>query len=326
MSMAHNLQQHAKRFLPYSNRTRRFFCSDINKTLWASNLTLQDRIESALEQKAGITTVLEQWRQQHGHRLNPSLVRGVFVKLCTSLQPHHALEVSDWMIKHKICNLTPEDYTDRFHLIENVLGFQEAENFFESIPENLRGESIYNSLLRNYAKRSGINDLDRAEFNFKKMRELGLLVRLSPNSSMVSLYTSFGIRHRVDEILKDMKEINIELDSVTVNNSLRVYASESDVEGMDKFLDDWKETVTLELLTMLDMAKAYLRAGDKGKAKVMLRKTEELMEDPKSYVELMRLYGEAGVRDGVYIVYGTCTRRRQKTRTVKDFKLCLDLS
>ncbi|KAG7578565.1 Pentatricopeptide repeat [Arabidopsis thaliana x Arabidopsis arenosa] len=304
MSMTHKLQQHARRILAYSSRTR-FFCSSTNKTLSspARNLTLQGRIEAALEKKAEITTVLEQWRQQQeqGKQLNPSLVRGVVENLRDSQRFREALEVSNWMIVQKICNLIPEDFTTRFHLIENVFGLEEAGNFVESIPENLRNESIYNSLLSSYVRR---NDLDRAESTFKKMRELGLLLRASPYNSMTSLYRRIphGNRCKVDEILREMKESNIKLDRDTVNNALRVYADVTHIATMEKFLAEWEGTTPLEWLTRLDMAKAYLRSGFKGKAREMLRKTEEL-RDPKSYEELMRLYGEAGGRKDVYRVW-----------------------
>ncbi|KAG7574147.1 hypothetical protein ISN44_As09g023610 [Arabidopsis suecica] len=67
---------------------------------------------------------------------------------------------------------------------------------------------------------------------------------------------------------------------------------------------------------MLDIAKAYLRDGSKGKAREMLRKTDEL-NDPKSYERLIKLYGEAG-REMMFTIYGTCTRT-QKRRTMYCF-------
>ncbi|XP_010418771.1 PREDICTED: putative pentatricopeptide repeat-containing protein At1g28020 [Camelina sativa] len=283
MSMARNLQQHAKRLIAHSSRPR-FFCTYRNGTLSATNQTLQSRIEAALDQKAAITTVLEQWRQQQGNQLNPSLVRGVFEKLHDSKRYSQALEVSTWMVNNKICNHLPEDFAVRFHLIENVLGLEEAEKFFKSIPENLKGESIYTALLKSYAK-SGEKSLSKAEFTFEKMRKLGMLLRPSPYNSMVSLYSSLRNRVKVDEILQEMKENNIELDSLTVNNALRVYAAVSDVATMDKFLADWNETTTLEWLTTLDMAKAY---------------------------RLMRLYGEAGEINDVYRIWDRYKNTRNK--------------
>ncbi|KAF8098864.1 hypothetical protein N665_0257s0074 [Sinapis alba] len=288
-----SLQQHARRILSHSSKARLFCsCSNTNRTIWASNQTLQSRIESALNQKAKISTVLEQWRQQ-GNKLNPSLVRGIFEKLRDSKKYPQALEVSQWMAERKICSLVPEDYTARFDLVESVLGLEEAEKFLEKVPENLRGESMYTALLKSYAK-SGKRSLDRAEAAFKKMRELGLLLKPSPYSFMTSLYSSVGNRVKVDEVLREMKDNNVKLDSLTVNNVLRVYAAESDVASMEKFLEGSEEVAsTLQLRTALDMAKAYLRVGSKREARGMLLRAEVLKE-PASYVELMRLYGEAG--------------------------------
>ncbi|CAA7054146.1 unnamed protein product [Microthlaspi erraticum] len=305
MSMRHNLQQHARRVLAHSNRNR-LFSSYTNRTLWSSNQILQSRIESALsDQKSKLSTVLEQWRQQHGNQLNPSLVRGIVEKLQESKRFPEALDVSEWMIERKICNLVPEDFAARFHLIENVLGLGEAEKFFESVPENLRGESLYTALLNSYARSAKPAALDRAESTFEKMRELGLLLKPSPYHSMTSLYRSLGKRDKFDEILREMKENNVRFDSLTVNNALRAYAAASDVAVMDKFLDDWGATATLQLQTTLDMAKAYLRSGSKGKSREMLGRAEQF-KDRKSYEELLRLYGlygEEGYTRDVYRIW-----------------------
>ncbi|WZZ17269.1 hypothetical protein YC2023_110358 [Brassica napus] len=85
------------------------------------------------------------------------------------------------------------------------------------------------------------------------------LETFSPYSSMTSLYSSVGNRGKVDEILREMKENNVKLDSLTVNNVLRVYAAESDVRSMKKLLAGCETIATLQVFTALDMAKAYLR-------------------------------------------------------------------
>ncbi|VVB07872.1 unnamed protein product [Arabis nemorensis] len=306
--MAHILQRHARRIVAHSSSTTRFFSSYANKTLWSSNQILQSRIESALDQKSNISTVLEQWRQQQGNQLNPSLVRGIIEKLHDSKRFHQALDVSDWMVKRKICNLAPEDLTARFHLIKKVLGLEEAEKFIESIPRNQRGESIYTALLNSYTES---DKMYKAESTFEKMRKLGLLSKPCPYNSMISLYDSFGDRDKVDEILREMEENNVELDSFTVNKALRVYASVSDIEKMDKFRAGFEANANLELSTTLDMAKAYLGKGFKGKAREMLRKTEKFW-DSESHVELMTLYGRAGEVDDVLRVWKMAKMTRKQ--------------
>ncbi|KAG2257778.1 hypothetical protein Bca52824_077072 [Brassica carinata] len=71
----------------------------------------------------------------------------------------------------------------------------------------------------------------------------------------------------VDEILREMKGNNVKLDSLTVNNVLRVYAAESDVRSMKKLMAGCETIATLQVFTALDMAKAYLRVGSKREAR-----------------------------------------------------------
>ncbi|KAF8098865.1 hypothetical protein N665_0257s0075 [Sinapis alba] len=301
--ISHNLQHHTRSILAHSSRTL-LFCSYTNGTLPSSprnNTTLHSCIEAASEHKTAITRVLEQWRrQQKGKQINPSMVRVLVEELRDSQRFRQALEVSDWMIEKKLCNLIPEDFTSRFHLIENVLGLKEAEKFFESVPVSQRGEAIYTALLNCYTVKK---DLFKAEATFKKMREIGLLLKPLPYNSMISLYFSVRNRRKVDEIMQEMKENNVQFDCLTVNIALRVYASVSDLLAMEKLLAVWEGTIKLHCLTSLDMAKAYLRNGYKVKAREMLLRTEEDQIDPESYAELLTLYGQAGEREDVYRIW-----------------------
>ncbi|KAL9307528.1 putative pentatricopeptide repeat-containing protein [Arabidopsis thaliana] len=259
------------------------------------------RITDALHRNAQIIPVLEQWRQQ-GNQVNPSHVRVIIKKLRDSDQSLQALQVSEWMSKEKICNLIPEDFAARLHLIENVVGLEEAEKFFESIPKNARGDSVYTSLLNSYARSD--KTLCKAEATFQKMRDLGLLLRPVPYNAMMSLYSALKNREKVEELLLEMKDNDVEADNVTVNNVLKLYSAVCDVTEMEKFLNKWEgiHGIKLEWHTTLDMAKAYLRARSSGKAMKMLRLTEQLVDQKSlksAYDHLMKLYGEAGNREEV---------------------------
>ncbi|CAE5958685.1 unnamed protein product [Arabidopsis arenosa] len=291
------LLQHATR-----HRVRSF--GTLSSPTTASQ-TLQHRITDALHRNAQIIPVLEQWRQQ-GNQVNPSHVRVIIKKLRDSDQSLQALQVSEWMSKEKICNLIPEDFAARLHLIENVVGLEEAEKFFESIPKNARDDSVYTTLLNSYARSD--KTLCKAEATFQKMRELGLLSRPSPYNAMMSLYSALKDREKVEELLREMKDNDVEADSITVNNVLKLYSALCDVTAMEKFLNKWEgiHGIKLEWLTTLDMAKAYLRTRSSGNAIKMLRLTEELV-DRKSlksaYDHLMKLYGEAGKREEVLRIW-----------------------
>ncbi|CAF1959845.1 unnamed protein product, partial [Brassica napus] len=214
----------AKSILAHSVKAL-FFCSNANITpsgFPKFNPSL------ALYQKAKICTMLSNGDSK-GTKLNPSLVRGIFEKLRDSKRfpPSPRGIKSGWLNERYICSLLPEDYTTRFHLVENML-----------------------------AKKT----LDRAEAASKKMRKLGILLKPSPYSSTTSLYSFDGNRGKVDEILREMKENNVKLDSLTVN-VFRVYAAESDVRSMEKLLPGCEAITMLQVRTALDMPKDYLRVG-----------------------------------------------------------------
>ncbi|KAG7593139.1 Pentatricopeptide repeat [Arabidopsis thaliana x Arabidopsis arenosa] len=306
------LLQHATR-----HRVRSF--GTLSSPTTASQ-TLQHRITDALHRNAQIIPVLEQWRQQ-GNQVNPSHVRVIIKKLRDSDQSLQALQVSEWMSKENICNLIPEDFAARLHLIENVVGLEKAEKFFEIIPKNARDDSVYTTLLNSYARSD--KTLCKAEATFQKMRELGLLSRPSPYNAMMSLYSALKDREKAEELLREMKDNNVEADSITVNNVLKLYSAVCDMTAMEKFLNKWEgiHGIKLEWLTALDMAKAYLRARSRGKAVKMLRLTEELVDSKSlrsAYDHLMKLYGEAGEKEEVLRIWNLYNGQRDNNgyRTV----------
>ncbi|VVA97220.1 unnamed protein product [Arabis nemorensis] len=201
-----------------------------------------------------ITPLLEEW----GNQVKPSDLRDLIKNLSDSNQFSKALEASSWMCEKGVANIFPEDYAARFHLIEKVLGLEEAEKFFKtSIPENMKNYSVYATFLTSYTR--SCKTVNKAESTFEKMRELGFLYRLSPFNSMISLYIELRKRSKVNKLLVEMKDNNIEPDNVTKNNVLRVNAYVLAIESMEKHMSEWvgDEKLKLEVKTMDVMAMAY---------------------------------------------------------------------
>lgn len=82
------------------------------------------------------------------------------------------------MGEQKVFDIFAEDYAARLYLVDHVLGLEEAEKFFESIPVNMRDYFVYSTLLNSYTRSE--KTLDKAEATFEKMRELGFLLKPSP--------------------------------------------------------------------------------------------------------------------------------------------------
>ncbi|KAF2532292.1 hypothetical protein F2Q70_00029307 [Brassica cretica] len=118
--------------------------------------------------------------------------------------------------------------------------FEEVEKFLEKVLENIRNESMYTVLIKKYAE-SGKKDIDRAEAVFKKMRELCLLLKPSPFSSMTSLYISVGNKVKVDEILREMKENNVK-DLNDPMELMSLYAEAGDSKDVYRIWNLYKKT------------------------------------------------------------------------------------
>ncbi|CAA7015677.1 unnamed protein product [Microthlaspi erraticum] len=229
-----------------------------------------------------VTPVLDEWVKQ-GRKINPTDLRGVINALCESQRFTHALQVSEWITQRRVFDPSPEDYSARLYLVEIQSGLTEVEKFFKSIPENMKEDSVYTTLLSLYTKSKETRH--EAEAIYQKMRELNLLTKPNPYYLMISLYGLLGERNMVDEISRQMKENGVEHDRIlTANNVLSAYASIPDnVEAMEKFLNGIEgedPRFVLAKQTGKIMAKAYLKAGSSYKAIEILKRTE-LADDGK---------------------------------------------
>ncbi|KAG2302246.1 hypothetical protein Bca4012_060565 [Brassica carinata] len=211
-----------------------------------------------------VTDQNEKWSKQ-GHRVKPSDVRCFIKNLRDSNQFSKALEASEWMGEQKVFDIFAEDYAARLYLVDHVLGLEEAEKFFESIPVNMRDYFVYSTLLNSYTRSE--KTLDKAEATFEKMRELGFLLKPSPFNSMISLYGQLKNRDMVENLVREMKENKVGFDGATWNNVLKVYADPSKIKEMETFKTRVDEQgVKLEGSTIVAMARVYVLSGSVEKA------------------------------------------------------------
>ncbi|CAH8253733.1 unnamed protein product [Arabidopsis lyrata] len=155
----------------------------------------------------------------------------------------------------------------RLHLIDNVLGLEEAEKFFETIPQDKRDDSdLYTTILSFYTRSA--KTLEKAELIFHKMRKLGYLSKPCPFNHMMSLYNQIGKRDMVHQILSQMEKNNAKSDNRTLNIILGLLAE--------------SHSSTLDWRMSCEMAKTYLKQGLVVEAIKMLRRAEESVVDPDS--------------------------------------------
>lgn len=89
------------------------------------------------------------------------------------------------------------DYASHLDLIAKVHGFVKAENYFASIPDLVKGEVIYITLL---VSDVSATDLMKAEDVFNKMRDLGFSMTASACNQLLLLYKRLD-RKKIPDVL-----------------------------------------------------------------------------------------------------------------------------
>ncbi|KAG5383444.1 hypothetical protein IGI04_034914 [Brassica rapa subsp. trilocularis] len=238
---------------------RRILARSKNGCLFCSFETLADASQPTPSRIQTVTDQKEKWSKQ-GHQVKPSDVRCLIKNLLDSNQFSQALEASEWMGEQNVFDIFAEDYAARLYLVDHVLGLEEAEKFFKSIPVNMRDYFVYSTLLSSYTRSE--KTLDKAEATFEKMRKLGGLLKPSPCNSMISLYGQLKNRDMVENLVREMQEQKVGSDSATWNNVLRVYVDPSKIKEMETFKTRVDEQgINLEGSTIVTMARAYNRSG-----------------------------------------------------------------
>lgn len=202
-------------------------------------------------------------------------------------------------------NISPGDVAIRLDLISKVHGLDDAEKYFNSIPDASRGYEIYGSLLNCYAHNKC---LEKAEGIMQKMKELQFVKSALSYNVMLNLYSQMGKYEKLDILMQEMEENGINCDLFTFNIRLNAYAVSSDIEGMEKLLMKMEADpcIKVDYHAYVVAAKAYLKAGLIEKALTMLKRSEKLIQGFSKWLALemlITLYAAAGNKAEVYRVW-----------------------
>ncbi|KAJ4837316.1 hypothetical protein Tsubulata_031456 [Turnera subulata] len=261
------------------------------------------------DQTASIIPVVHKWLEE-GNNLTRSKLQFIIKQLRKFHRFNHALEVSQWMDENK-----PEGYVQssgdlaiRLDLLSKVHGLEEAERFFDAIPDHLRSSPVYGALLNSYVHE---RCLEKAEAHLQKMRELGFLDSPLPYNVMLSFYSKMGKYEEMNVLMQEMGMKAIDFDLFTYNIQLNAYVTTSNVEEIEKVLMRMEADplITMDWNAYATAAKGYLKAGLVDKAVPMLRRSEQLIrgKDRKlAYEIILTSYAAAGNKEEVYRVWNLC--------------------
>lgn len=197
--------------------------------------------------------------------------------------------------------LTNSDAAICLDLIAKVHGLEEAQKYFEKIPEKSRDFRIYGALLSCYAHE---NSVELAEATMQKMRELGYAKSLSYNV-MLNLYSQVKQYEKMDALMQEMKARGMDWDNYTYNTRLNAYALAFDVECMEKLLSKMESDpyIKMDWNSYVVVANGFLKAGLKEKALAMMKKAEQLTNVrswKRTFEILLTLYSQIGNQDELY--------------------------
>ncbi|KAI5652692.1 hypothetical protein M9H77_29879 [Catharanthus roseus] len=208
-------------------------------------------------------------------------------------------------------NLLPGDAAVQLGLIAKVHGLEQAEIFFNSLPDESKLIHIYGSLLNCYAE---ANALDKAEAVMEKMKKFGFARTLSYNA-MLKLYYKMGDHDKFNVLVQEMEAKGIFCDQFTNNIRLSAYSAASDMVEMEKLLMKMEADplVSIDWFAYGIAADAYLKTGALKKATMVLKKFEHTIKAKSrshAYRVLITLYTRLGRKDEVYRIWNKLKNSR----------------
>ncbi|MED6145257.1 hypothetical protein PIB30_023500 [Stylosanthes scabra] len=259
-------------------------------------------IFTAPDSTPSVIPILEKWVHD-GRTLSYDVLVSVIKQLRLRKRYENALQVSLWMSEKGYCESKSVDFSTRLDLIAKVKGIEEAESYFDSIPNRSRASECYSSLLNCYAR---LRDVDKAERIMLQMRHLGFARSTLARNCLLNLYYQTQNYDKAENFLLEMKQEGINFDSYTFGTLINIYGAKSDIEGIDKLLaqleDDPSYSRHVDWSPYAIAANWYIRLGLHDKAFNTLKKSEECLSCKfwkKAIPHLMTQYAAIGKKEEV---------------------------
>ncbi|KAE8736388.1 putative pentatricopeptide repeat-containing protein [Hibiscus syriacus] len=266
--------------------------------------TLHTRVSRSGDPKSSVVPVLNQWLEE-GKPMKQSTLQVIIRHLRSFRRYKHALEVSEYMSEEMKYNISVGDMAVKLDLISKVHGLDQAEKYFNSLPEAMKTFQVYGALLNCYANHEC---LEKAEDTFQIMRKSGLPIFAVSYNVMLNLYNHLGKHEKLDALMQEMTDKGIKHNAFTNNIRLNAYASSYDIEGMEKFLTRMENDaeISMDWNAYVIASNAYLKAKLTVKALQMLSRAEQLVPQSSrkhAYEVFLTIYTNLGRKEDVYRIW-----------------------
>ncbi|XP_076921582.1 pentatricopeptide repeat-containing protein At2g20710, mitochondrial-like [Bidens hawaiensis] len=267
-----------------------------------SNDNLYRRISPVGDPNVSLIPILNQWEKEGKAVIFSQLI--VIIKSLRKFNRYtHALQLSEWMAKKK-GKLSPAGVAVHLDLVSRVQGVVQAENYFNTVPENVKSLQVYGALLNCYAT---TKSTEKAEALAEKMKQMGMMTTLSYNS-MINLYKKTGDYEKLDKTYQEMTETGVSCDKPTFYLRLSACATSSDLEQMEKILKHMEDNSSLgvDWNAYTIASGGYIKSGLNDKAFEVLQKSEKYIKGNSkgaAWEILIGKYASIGKKDDVYRIW-----------------------
>ncbi|GAA0186658.1 hypothetical protein LIER_33946 [Lithospermum erythrorhizon] len=215
------------------------------------------------------------------------------------------MQVYEWMINRpERFRMTTSDTAIQLDLISKVQGISAAEEYFLKLPDGLKDNRIYGSLLNAYVH---AKMKEEAESLIGKMRNRGYANNSLPFNVMMTLYMNLRDYDKVDSMVFEMMEKRIPLDIYTYNIWLSSCGSRGSLGKMEQAYKQMEMDTSINpnWTTFSTMATSYIKLKQPEKAEDCLKKLESRItgRDRIPYHYLISLYGSVDNKDEVLRVW-----------------------
>uniref|UniRef100_A0A0D3HFB1 Pentacotripeptide-repeat region of PRORP domain-containing protein n=1 Tax=Oryza barthii TaxID=65489 RepID=A0A0D3HFB1_9ORYZ len=250
------------------------------------------RVAAAADPRLPLSPVLEQWCLAEERHVAKPEVQSIIKYLCRRRRFSQALQLSMWMTERLHLHLSPGDVAYRLELITKVHGLDRAVEYFDSMPDQLKQQQCYGSLLKCYAEAKCV---EKAEELFEKMRGMGMASSYAYNV-MMRLYLQDGQVERVHSMYKAMEEGGIVPDIFTIDNLVSAYADVEDVEAIEKVLEKALCNNLMSWHSFAIVGKVFMKAGMQERALQAFQESEKRITARKdgrvAYGFLLTMYAD----------------------------------
>ncbi|KAK6289570.1 hypothetical protein POUND7_001111 [Theobroma cacao] len=287
---------------PYSTSTTTTTGRSKMAMMGGSRKGLFRKISPIGDLSVSIVPVLDQWVEE-GNSVEKHLLQFYINRLRSYRRYAHALEMSLWMTDKRYFPMSYRDVAIRLDLIAKVHGIEHAENYFNSVPKQLKGLAVYSALLYCYAREKSV---EKTEALMQRMRDLGLDRSAFVFNVLLSLYYKADNYEKLDSLMQEMEEKGIARDIYTYCICLKVNAAQSNVDGIEDILRTVESDSNLasDWFFYTTAGDAYIKVGHLDKAFAMLKKSEELIEGRGIvYNNLLTRYTTLGKKEEVLRIW-----------------------